>query len=499
MIARIAGAMIHDAVPTPSSLISPPTPIPAPASAINASTARWGSLTRRRTAVTTASTLATTTIAMPACERMQGIIVHCVADEGQDRGAIERDLRRILWVQAIRAALYGFGTVVLGTALADGGLSDARVGLVFTAMLAGMALATIGVGVVGDRVGRRRLYTILVVALGIVGTVFALTDSFPVLIAFALTGMMSTDANESGPITSLEQAMIGQAPAEARVHVFGRYNAVAYLAGALGALAAGGPTFLRDAWSGAPSDQRWLLLFPVGALASLMLVRSLSSAVEAAGASHTQHPLERSRRTVFALSSLFALDAFAGGFVVMTFIVFWFERRFGASAQLMSVVAFIGGLLQAGSSIVAARVGARFGLLNTMVFSHLPSNVLLLLVPFMPSLGPAIAVLLARFALSQMDVPTRQAYISAMVDPQERTAAAAFTNTSRYVARPFGPAIGSVLMHVAFGAPFVVAGSLKSVYDLVLWRVFKRVPLPPAVEPTTRVTRRTIPRRRPSG
>ena len=393
--------------------------------------------------------------------------------------AVERDLRRILWVQAIRAALYGFGTVVLGTALAAGGLSDAQVGLVFTAMLAGMALATLGVGTYGDRVGRRRLYAWLLVAMGVVGVIFALTDSFVVLIVAALTGMMSTDANESGPITSLEQAMIGQAPAEARVHVFGRYNAVAYLAGAFGALAAGGPAFLHQVWSGAPTAQRWLLVIPVGALVALAVARGLSPGVDVEAGEAPRRPLDRSRRNVFRLGSLFALDAFAGGFVVTTFIVFWFERTYGASAGLMSVVVFAGGLLQAGSSIVAASVGARFGLLNTMVFTHLPSNILLLLVPFMPTLGSAIAVLLARFALSQMDVPTRQAYITAMVDPEERTAAAAYTNTSRYVARPFGPLVGTVLMqNVALGAPFVAAGSLKCVYDLLVWRLFRKVELP---------------------
>ena len=300
-----------------------------------------------------------------------------MADEPETRTAIERDLRRILVVQAIRAALYGFGTVVLGTALAASGLTDTQVGLVFTAMLAGMALATIGIGVIGDRIGRRRSYVVLLVLLGISGTVFALTSSFAILIVAALTGTMSTDANESGPITSLEQAMIGQAPPATRLHVFGRYNAVAFLAGAFGALAAGGPAFVRAVMTGAPTAQRWLLLFPVGALACLLVARTLSPAVEAAGASHAQHPLERSRKTVFKLSSLFALDAFAGGFVVTTFVVFWFERKFGASSQVMSLVVFAGGLLQAGSSIMASRVGARFGLLNTMVFSHLPSNVLL--------------------------------------------------------------------------------------------------------------------------
>jgi predicted MFS family arabinose efflux permease len=182
---------------------------------------------------------------------------------------------------------------------------------------------------------------------------------------------------------------------------------------------------------------------------------------------------------VFKLASLFSIDAFAGGFVVTVFMVYWFSVRFGASQEVMSAVFFAAGLLQAVSSIAASRVGERFGLLNTMVFTHLPSNILLILVPLMPTLPLAIAVLLLRFVLSQMDVPTRQAYIAAMVDPEERTAAAATTNTARYVARPFGPLVGTALMHsVALGAPWVVAGTLKSVYDLLLWRTFKKVPLP---------------------
>jgi MFS family permease len=392
--------------------------------------------------------------------------------------AIERDLRRILGVQALRAFAYGFGTVILPTALLASGLSDGQVGLVFTAMLAGMAISAIGVGFLGDRVGRRRLYVGLFCVMGVAGTVFALTDSATALILAALTGTMSTDANESGPITSLEQAMIGQAPSSSRVHVFGRYNAIAYLAGAVGALAAGGPGVLRDALPSLPPDQRWLLLFPVIAVACVALSGGLSPTVES-GSVRPERPLQRSRSNVIRLSSLFAVDAFAGGFIVTTFIVYWFERKFGASPMLMAVVIFASGLLQAGSSIVAARLGAQFGLLRTMVSTHLPSNLLLILVPLMPSLGSAIALLLVRFTLSQMDVPTRQAYIAAMVDPEERTAAAAFTNTARFVARPFGPAIGSALMsNVALGAPFVVAGAIKSTYDLLLWRVFRRVELP---------------------
>jgi MFS family permease len=391
---------------------------------------------------------------------------------------VESDLRSILWIQALRAFVYGFGVVVLGTALGHSGLSDAAVTLVFTAMLTGMAVASIVVGWIGDRVGRRRLYTILLALMGAAGAVFALSDSVWVLCVVGLTGTMSTDANESGPITSIEQAMIGEAPPEARVHVFGRYNAVAYLAGAVGALAGGGPAFLRSAWSGTPPDRRWLLIFPLVAAVSAALAVRMSARMEA-GDARPARPLSRSRGNVLRLSTLFATDAFAGGFVVASFLTFWFSRRFGASLEVMSAVFFAGGLLQAASSIVAARIGARVGLLNTMVWSHLPSNLLLMAVPLMPSVGPAVACLLARFALSQMDVPTRQAYIAAMVDPQERTAAAAFTNTSRYVARPFGQLLAGPLMaSVALGAPFVVAGTIKCGYDLVLWRVFRRVELP---------------------
>jgi len=406
----------------------------------------------------------------------RSIIVLAVAE----RLGLRNDLRRILWIQALRAFVYGFGVVVLGFAFADSGMSATQVTLVFSAMLAGMAFASYVVGRIGDRVGRRRLYIASLVLMGVAGTIFALTRNVWVLSLVSLTGTMSTDANESGPITTLEQTMIGQAPAEERLRVFGRYNAVAYLAGAVGSLAARGPVFVREIWNGGPTDQRWLLAFPVIALISVVLAMGLSAAMEAQREGEArERPLERSRASVFKLSSLFATDAFAGGFVVSSFITFWFARQFHASLSLMSLVFFLGGLLQAGSSIAAARVGKRFGLLKTMVLSHFPSNLFLIAIPLMPSLGPALVVLTARFALSQMDVPTRQAYIAAMVDPQERTAAAAFTNTARYVARPFGQLLTGVLMtNVAVGAPFVVAGTVKCVYDVVLWRVFRRVELP---------------------
>ncbi len=398
--------------------------------------------------------------------------------------SVEPDLRRILAVQALRAFGYGFGSVVLGTALASSGLSSVQVGLVFTSMLAGMAIASIGVGLYGDRAGRRRAYVGLLLVMGVAGAVFALTGDVALLVLAGLTGTLSTDPNESGPITSLEQAMMAGAPRELRSRVFGRYNAVAYLSGAAGALAAGGSSALTTHAASAGTDQRWLLLLVPIAVACAMIGARLSAATESVVSDDgRRRPLQRSRGNVLRLSALFGLDSFAGGFVVQTFLVYWFQRRFAATAEVMGVVFFSAGLLQALSSIVAGRLAARIGLLNTMVFTHLPSNALLALVPLMPTLPLAIAMLLLRFALSQMDVPARQAYVVTLVDPGERTAASAFTNTARYLTRPFGALVGGALMSVAVGLPFVAAGGLKIAYDLALYGMFRHVP-EPSTEPS---------------
>jgi hypothetical protein len=312
--------------------------------------------------------------------------------------------------------------------------------------------------------------------MGVAGVVFALTNALPLLVLVALTGTLSTDPNESGPITSVEQAMLASTPSAERSRVYGRYNAIAYLAGAAGALVAGGPAALRELFPALPPDQRWLLVMPVGAAACVMLAMRVSAAVEV-DAAREERGLHRSRSTVQRLAALFSLDAFAGGFIVQSFIVFWFGRQFGADAALMGLVFFGVGLLQAGSSVVAGWLGGRIGLLNTMVFTHLPSNLVLAAIPLAPSLPVAIGLLLARSALSQMDVPARQAYVATLVDPAERTAAAAYTNAARHVVRPAGPALASVSMGMAAGLPFLVAGGLKAIYDVALYVTFRRVRL----------------------
>ena len=384
----------------------------------------------------------------------------------------------VITVQALRAFVYGFGAVILGTSLPNQGLSDAQVGAVFTLMLVGMAAASFAAGRWGDRLGKRRLYALLLGVMGVAGAVFALTSWLPALAIAALTGTLSTDANESGPITTVEQGLLADAPAAARARVFGRYNATAYLAGSAGALVAGGPAAIRHLVHALPADQHWLLAFPVVAAACVAValrLRGGGGADDQPVDTPRRHALsEESRTTVRRLAGLFAVDAFAGGLVVQSFIVFWFHRRFGASTEVMGLVLFATGLLSAGSSIVAGWLGPRIGLLDTMVWTHLPSNLLLCAVAVMPNLGSAIAVLLARFALSQMDVPARQALIATVVAPQERTAAAGYTNTARYVGRPVGPAVAGALMQVAVGAPFLIAGGVKVVYDLVIFAAFRR-------------------------
>lgn len=395
------------------------------------------------------------------------------------------DARRILWAQALRAFAYGFGAVLLGSTLNREGFSSGEVGLVLAAVVAGTVISSLAIGRWGDRWGRRRSYVVLYIALAVTGAVFAFADQVWVLSAIALTGALSTEVVESGAFTSLEQAMLAtDLSGRARVRGFGTYNAVATAAGSVGALAAGGPDLLRRVWSGAPADQRFFLVFVPVALGGAAVACTLSRGVEAVPASsdplspRPRSRLDRSRSTVLELAGLFALDSFGGGFVVQSFIAYWFTVQFDASIGVLGVMFFAVGLLQTASFLAATRLAERFGLLRTMVFTHLPSNVLLIAIPFAPNLPAAALLLLGRTALAQMDVPTRQAYVMALVDPDERTPAAAVTNTARYVVRPVGPALAGVSQSVAFGLPFFLAGSIKCVYDLVLWRWFRTVPVP---------------------
>jgi predicted MFS family arabinose efflux permease len=223
------------------------------------------------------------------------------------------------------------------------------------------------------------------------------------------------------------------------------------------------------------APQRLLLVYVAVGVGGAVLTLGLSEDVEA-GARTQPGCLTRSRKTVRRLAGLFALDSFGGGFVTQAYIAYWFTATYGTSAETLGLVFFTVGLLQALSFQAASRLAPRVGLVNTMVFTHLPSNLLLALIPLAPTESAAFLLLFARYALSQMDVPTRQAYVVGVVSPEERTAASAYTNTARYVTRPLGPLAAAPVMQVSLGAPFVIAGALKSAYDLALYAAFRRLP-----------------------
>jgi MFS family permease len=387
------------------------------------------------------------------------------------------DTRRLFAAQALRAFAYGFGAVLLGITLEERDVPAWQVGVVLGATVAGTALMSVLVARHADRVGRRRWYASLYVLLGVVGVVFAFVGSVWLLAVAGLTGVLSTEVIESGPFTSLEQPMLATDLADrSQVHGFGLYNAIAAVTGSLGALAAVIPELVDTS-----EPARWfVVLVPVAAI-GWSLARRLSDAVEPVTTASSAGRLARSRPTVTRLASLFALDSFAGGFTVSAFVAYWLRVRFDAPSTVIAATFFAIGVLQTASFLAAPRLADRFGLLRTMVFTHLPSNLLLVAVAFAPNLTAAIVLLLARTVLSQMDVPTRQAYVMVLVEPAERTPAAAYTNTARYISRPAGPPLAAAAQTVALGLPFVISGGLKSVYDLTLWRWFRHVPVPDAV------------------
>lgn len=402
--------------------------------------------------------------------------------------SLSPDARRILIAQSLRAFGYGFAALLLGSTLEARGFSSTQVGLVLGAVTAGIVVAQLAVARLADRWGRRQTYLGFHFALAAVGVVFALSSPVWALILVALTGALSTEVIESGPFTSIELAMLaGELNRNLFAKGFGWYNAVAAAAGSIGALAAGVPEVIRQIWPGTPKQDRWFLVLVLVAGAGAVAAAKLSDRVEMRSDSIRAVRPSRmgpSRSNVVRLGGLFAVDSFGGGFVVQAFIVYWLTIRFSAEISSLGLAFFVMGLLQTASFLAAPVLAGRFGLLNTMVFTHLPSNVLLAAVAFAPNLPVALGLLFARVALSQMDVPTRQAYLMALVQPEERTAAAAYTNTTRYVVRPLGAGLTGVAQSLAPGLPFLAAGALKIIYDLTLWRWFRTVPLDMSKEPS---------------
>jgi MFS family permease len=408
---------------------------------------------------------------------------------------LTRDGYLLVTARGLRLLSYGFLSVILALYLSAIGFSALQIGTLFTVALGGGAATTTVISLLADRWGRRTSLIASSVLMATAGAALATSTSFPLLLVFAAFGTLSPSGQEIGPFQSLEQAALSEASTEpGRVMPYAWYNLVGYLAVAVGALAAGVVPAALQAVGWTPLAAQRTLVWAFAAIGLVLIgcYLPLSPTVEAPlrkAASGTPPPgLHRSRGIVLRLAALFGLDALAGGLIVQSLIAFWFHQRFGVGLERLGPLFFGTNLLSALSGLVAARLANRFGLLNTMVFTHLPSNVLLAMVPFMPSWPLAALTLLARHALSQMDVPTRQAYTMVLVAPEERAAAAGVTSAVRPAASSVAPAIsGLAFQTAANGLPFVLSGGLKIVYDVLLWLMFRQVPLPPSAPPQSMI------------
>ena len=401
-----------------------------------------------------------------------------------------RDARLLFLARAVRMFGYGALGVILVLYLAAAGLEAWAIGLLLTLTLIGDTVISLVLTTHADRIGRRRTLIIGAVLMALAGVVFAGSTAFLVLLVAATLGVLSPSGNEVGPFLPIEQSSLTEVTrSERRTSIYAWYNLTGSVATASGALVAGlAVGGLRAAgWPELDAYRAVLVAYAVVGLAMVPIVRSVSPAVEVPAADTSiarRFGLHRSKGIVGRLAALFALDAFAGGLIIQSLLAFWFHQRFGLRVEVIGAIFFGANLLAAVSALAAARIAARIGLINTMVFTHLPSNVLLMLVPLMPTVELAIAVLLARFSISQMDVPARQSYTMAVVDPDERSTAAGVTGIARTTGAALSPLLAAPLFAVPGLAalPFFIAGGLKIVYDLALWRAFRarRAPEDPA-------------------
>ena len=403
----------------------------------------------------------------------------------------ERDITLLFTTRIIRLFCYGFLSVVLALYLSAIGLREAQIGLLFSLTLIGDAIITLGLTTSADRFGRKRTLILGALLMAGAGAAFVATRNYVLLIAAAIVGVVSPSGNEIGPFLSVEQAGLAQVISEAkRTHFFAWYNFAGSFATAAGALA-GGWLAQWTQMTGFTELQSYRLVligYAVGGLLLLCLFFNLTDSVEVKTVPDETPRLlglHRSRAVVAKLSSLFALDAFAGGLLLQSLIAYWFHTRFGIETGLLGSILFGANILAGISSLLAIRLANRFGLINTMVFTHIPSNVLLILVPLMPTLPLAITILLLRFSISQMDVPTRQSYTMAVVAPDERSAASGVTAIARSVGASVSPALTGFLFSipVLFNTPFLLAGGLKIMYDLLLYSQFRTVRPPEETHP----------------
>jgi MFS family permease len=402
---------------------------------------------------------------------------------------LSTDGRILFATRFTRLFAYGFLSVVLLLYLTEIQLTEREIGTLLTLALLGDTAISLWLTTTADRFGRRKMLVAGAGLMALAGIVFSLTSNYWLLLVAATVGVISPSGNEIGPFLSIEQSGLSQlVPDQDRTEVFAWYNLTGSVATASGSLCGGLVTGIVQASgvTGAASYRPLVIAYGATGVLLALAFACLSSRIEVSGGRpqeafeqnlRSRFGLHKSRRVVLQLSSLFALDAFAGGFVMQSIIAYWFYIRFEVQPAMIGSIFFGANLLAGISALSAAWVARRIGLVNTMVFTHLPSNVLLILVPLMPSAWLAIIVLLLRFSISQMDVPTRQSYMMAVVSPDERSAAAGVNGVARSIGAAISPSLAGICLASAplSNIPFFLAGGIKIVYDVLLYRGFNRL------------------------
>ena len=400
---------------------------------------------------------------------------------------LSTDGKLILSARVIRTFAYGFLSIVLAIYLKLLGFNDVLIGVVLTATLVNSVIFTLIASFYADRIGRRKTLIIYSALMSIAGAIFLTTENYFALIAAALIGTINVTGSETGAFLSIEQALLPQTVKnnKKRNTMFALYNMAGTFAMSAGILLSGLPTILQEqyAMNQVESIKPLFLLYSALGIGVIGIYFMLSNKIEVllsgntANKPVTQTLSPQSKQIVGKLSGLFAVDSFAGGFVIQSIVSLWFFTKFGVDLAAISVIFSVAGVLTAFSFFATAKIADRIGLVNTMVFTHIPSNVFLILVGFAPSLPLAIAFYLARMTLSQMDVPTRQSYIVAVVSEDERTPAAGITNISRNISQAVSPSLTGYILQIlpALSAPFILGGALKIAYDIALYVNFRKI------------------------
>jgi len=398
---------------------------------------------------------------------------------------LTRDGKLLLAARIMRTFGYGFLSIIIAIYLRLLGFDNIQIGLLLGSALVNSVIFTLFASFYADRIGRRRLLIIYASLMSVSGLIFTITDNYFLLILAAFIGTMNVTGSETGAFLTIEQATLPQTIRNKQMMntAFALYNMVGTFSMSVGILLSGLPSLLQEQFYGlsqVESIKGLFILYTLLGLFVIIIYIMLSRDIEVkqeAKRTIKQTLSPRSKQIVAKLSTLFAVDSFAGGFVIQSVMSLWFFTRFGADLAALSYIFSAANVITALSYIAAAKIADRIGLVNTMVFTHLPSNILLILVAFAPSLQLAVILYLIRMTMSQMDVPTRQSYIVAIVSEDERTAASGLTNVSRNIAQTISPSLFGYIFQssLSLAAPFVLGGVIKIIYDLALYLNFRNI------------------------